>query len=287
MRNILTIDVEDYFHVSAFETVVRCEDWEQFESRVERNTHRILELLETHETKATFFVLGWVAERHPALLRAIHASGHEVASHGYSHRRIYTQTPAQFRQETQRAKHLLEDTIGDAVLGYRAASYSITAKSLWALDILVEAGFVYDSSIFPVWHDLYGIPAAPRFTHVIQTASGALREYPLSTIPLGKWNLPVAGGGYLRLFPYRLTKWAMTHLNQVEKQPAVVYLHPWEVDPQQPRLQAPWRSRLRHYINLGKTTAILEALLRDFRFCTMRALYMQDATRESVPTPQA
>jgi polysaccharide deacetylase family protein (PEP-CTERM system associated) len=224
-----------------------------------------------------------VAERHPALVRAIQASGHEVASHGYSHRRIYTQTQAQFRQETQRSKHLLEDIIGDAVLGYRAASYSITAKSLWALDILVEAGFVYDSSIFPVWHDLYGLPAAPRFTHVIQTTSGVLREYPLSTIPVGKWNLPVAGGGYLRLLPYRLTRWAMTRLNQVENQPAIVYLHPWEVDPEQPRLQAPWRSRFRHYTHLGKMTTILEALLRDFRFCTMRALYAQETTPEPGP----
>jgi polysaccharide deacetylase family protein (PEP-CTERM system associated) len=283
MRNILTIDVEDYFHVSAFETVVRREDWEQFESRVERNTQRILELLETHETKATFFVLGWVAERYPALIRAIQAGGHEVASHGYSHRRIYTQTPAEFRQETQRSKHLLEDILGDAVWGYRAASYSITAKSLWALDILAEAGFVYDSSIFPVWHDLYGMPAAPRFTHVIQTASGALHEYPLSTIPVGKWNLPVAGGGYLRLFPYWLTRWAMTRLNQKEHQPAIVYLHPWEIDPEQPRLQAPWRSRCRHYTNLGKMTTILTALLRDFRFSTMRALYAHETSPASGP----
>ena len=270
MFNALTVDVEDYYQVAAFESVVRFADWERFESRVENNTYRILEILETHKTPATFFVLGWVAERHPQLVRAISAYGHEVASHGYAHQRLYTQTPEQFRTETRRSKCILEDAIGQAILGYRAASYSITAQSLWALAILREEGFVYDSSIFPIHHDLYGIPSAPRFCHVLQGPGyDGLVEFPLSTLRLGSVNLPIAGGGYFRLFPYAFTHWGISRLNEHEHHPAVVYLHPWETDPCQPRIHAGGRARLRHYLNLSRTVARLRRLLQDFRFGTM------------------
>jgi polysaccharide deacetylase family protein (PEP-CTERM system associated) len=270
MLNALTIDVEDYYHVSAFEAVVPVADWDRYESRVEPNTHRLLDLLDAYTTKATFFVLGWVAERHPGLVRTLAARGHEVASHGYAHQRVYTQTPAQFRAETQRAKHLLEDTLGQPIRGYRAASYSITRHSLWALEVLRDAGFVYDSSIFPIRHDLYGIPRYPRFCHRLSAPSAApLVEFPLSTLRVGGTNVPVAGGGYLRLFPYAYTRWGMRYLNRCEGQPAVVYLHPWEIDPAQPRLPAGRLSRFRHYTNLHRMEARVVRLLQDFAFGTM------------------
>lgn len=270
MLNALTIDIEDYYHVSAFESSVRFEDWDRYESRVEKNTHRILDILDEHETKATFFVLGWVAERQPGLVRAIDERGHEVASHGYAHQRIYTQTPEQFHKETQRSKYFLEDTIGQPVIGYRAASYSIITRSLWALDILMEEGFLYDSSIFPIWHDLYGIPNSQRFSYVINNGSGSINEYPLSTVRIGKMNFPVGGGGYLRLLPYSFTRWAINRLNKIEKQPAIIYLHPWELDPQQPKLKGQWLSHFRQYTNLNKTEGILKSLLNDFMLGTMK-----------------
>ena len=270
MLNALTIDVEDYYQVSAFESVVPLADWERYESRVEKNTHRILDLLDAHTTTATFFVLGWVAERHPGLIHTLVARGHEVASHGYAHRRVYTQTPAQFRTETRRSKCLLEDTLGHPIRGYRAASYSITMHSLWALEVLREEGFVYDSSIFPIRHDLYGIPSHPRFCHMIPGQSDApLVEFPLSTLRLGGTNFPIAGGGYLRLFPYAYTRWGLRYLNRREGQPAVVYLHPWELDPEQPRLPAGTLSRFRHYTNLHRMEERFVRLLQDFSFGTM------------------
>jgi polysaccharide deacetylase family protein (PEP-CTERM system associated) len=270
MINALTIDVEDYFQVSAFEAVIRCDEWAGFESRVEQNTLRLLDILDAHNTKATFFTLAWVAERYPRLLREIAARGHEVGSHGYAHRRVYTQTPAQFQQETRLSKRILEDIVGHQVLGYRAASYSITSQSLWALDVLQEAGFVYDSSIFPIRHDLYGIPGYHRFCHVHVMDSGQrLVEFPISTVRVVKANLPVGGGGYFRLFPYSFTRWGIRHLNTTEGQPAVVYLHPWEIDPAQPRIPAGRMSRFRHYLNLDKTASRLARLLQDFQFSTM------------------
>ena len=270
MLNALTIDVEDYYHVSAFEAVVPFADWERYESRVEKNTHRILDLLDAYTTKATFFVLGWVAERHPGLIRTLVARGHEVASHGYAHRRVYTQTPEQFRTETQRSKCLLEDTLGQPIRGYRAASYSITAQSLWALDVLKEEGFVYDSSIFPIRHDLYGIPSHPRFCSLLPGPSSAsLVEFPLSTLRFGGTNFPIAGGGYLRLFPYAYTRWGIRYLNRREGQPAAVYLHPWELDPEQPRLPAGRLSRFRHYTNLHRMEERFVRLLQDFSFGPM------------------
>jgi polysaccharide deacetylase family protein (PEP-CTERM system associated) len=270
MLNALTIDVEDYYHVTGFESVIQRADWDSYESRVERNTMRLLDLLATHHTRGTFFVLGWVAERHPQLVRAIHARGHEVASHGYAHQRIYTQSPAQFRQETQRSIRLLEDIIGDRIHGYRAASYSIMQQSLWALEILREEGFVYDSSVFPIHHDRYGIPEYSRFCRIIDGQEGkGLVEFPLSTVRIGGINIPIAGGGYFRIYPYAFTRWGIRHLNTTEHQPAVVYLHPWEIDPQQPRISAKAFSRFRQYFNLGQTATRLIRLLEDFTFGTM------------------
>jgi polysaccharide deacetylase family protein (PEP-CTERM system associated) len=273
MLNALTIDVEDYYHVSGFESLIRFEHWDRYESRVEQNTHGLLDLLDAYGTKATFFVLGWVAERHPPLVRTIQARGHEVASHGYAHRRIYTQTPEEFRQETRRAIRLLEDATGQRVFGYRAASYSITKASLWALEILQEEGFTYDSSIFPIHHDRYGIPGYQRFCHVLDGRGGhRLLEFPISTLRLAGSNIPIAGGGYFRLFPYAFIHWAIRRINAKEHQPALVYLHPWEIDPGQPRIQANALARFRHYVNLEKTEQRLVRLLQDFTFGTVLAV---------------
>ncbi len=275
MLNALTIDVEDYYHVSAFESVVRYENWERYESRMERNTHRILDILDEYNAKATFFVLGWIAERQPKLIRVIHERKHEVASHGYAHRRIYTQTPDQFRAETRKSKRILEDVIGEPIIGYRAASYSITGKSLWALNILVEEGFRYDSSIFPIRHDFYGLPGHKRFFHILTSNEGGeIAEVPLSTVRIAGINIPVAGGGYLRLFPYAFTRWAIHHLNETEAQPAIVYLHPWEIDPDQPRIQVGWVSRFRHYTNLGRMEIKFRRLLSGFAFDTLRKIFV-------------
>jgi polysaccharide deacetylase family protein (PEP-CTERM system associated) len=268
--NVLTIDVEDYYHVSGFESVVRFEDWDRYESRVERNTHRLLDLLDEYQTKATFFALGWIAERQPQLIRAIDGRSHEVACHGYAHRRIYTQAPEQFRQETRRSKQLIEDAIGRPILGYRAASYSITAQSLWALEILREEGFAYDSSIFPIRHDRYGIPGYRRFCHALNGPEGStLVEFPISTLRLAGVNVPIAGGGYFRLFPYAFIRWGLRRINEKERQPALVYLHPWEIDPAQPRIRARALARFRQYLNLQKTEERLVRLLQDFRFGSM------------------
>lgn len=274
MLNALTVDVEDYFQVSAFESVVRFADWDHYESRVEKNTQRVLDLLDVYQTKGTFFVLGWVAERHAELVRLIHRRGHEVASHGYAHQRVYTQAPEQFRDETRRCKKLLEDLIGAPILGYRAASYSITAQSLWALNILAEEGFRYDSSIFPIRHDLYGIPGHQRFFHQLNGAGrGAIAEVPLSTIRLAGVNFPVAGGGYLRIFPYAVNHLAIGYLNRSESHPAVVYFHPWEIDADQPRLPAGRLSRFRHYTNLGRMETRLRKLLSTFLFGPVHEVY--------------
>jgi polysaccharide deacetylase family protein (PEP-CTERM system associated) len=273
LRNALTIDVEDYFHVSAFAKAIKPEDWEHYESRIERNTHRVLELLDEHRCKATFFVLGWVAERFPQLPREIAERGHEVACHGYTHQLIYDQTPEIFRQDTLRAKTLLEDIVQTPVRGYRAASFSITNRSEWALDILAETGFRYDSSVFPTRHDRYGLPGANAVPHRIATHSGQdLIEFPLSTVCLFGYRLPVAGGGYFRLYPYVLTRAAFRRINHKKQQPFVFYLHPWEIDPDQPRLNGTALSRFRHYNNLARCETRLVRLLDDFRFGTMQSV---------------
>ena len=266
--NAMTIDVEDYFHVSVFDGLVPRHTWDALESRVCANTERLLRILDDSGTRATFFVLGWVAERYPSLVRDIFAQGHEIASHGYEHRLVYDLTPQAFRDDIRRSKHLLESAIGGPVIGYRAPSYSVTPRSLWALDILIEEGFRYDASIFPIHHDRYGIPISPRHPYVVQRA-GALMEAPASTVRWGPFNLPIGGGGYFRILPYAWTRWGINRLNTRERAPAIFYLHPWEIDPEQPRLQASALGRFRHYRNLGKTEHRLRALLRDFAFSTM------------------
>jgi polysaccharide deacetylase family protein (PEP-CTERM system associated) len=269
IENALTIDVEDYFQVAALAEAVKREDWHSMEYRVEANTQRILSLLDQHNAKATFFTLGWVAEKSPELVRTIQKEGHEVASHGYSHQLIYKQTPEVFRDETRRSKAILEDITGEPITGYRAASYSITNDSRWALDILAEEGFVWDSSIFPVRHDRYGMPGTPRWPHTLTTDKGyKLAEFPLSTLKLPGYTLPIAGGGYFRLFPYWFSQWGLGSINR-QGQPFVFYLHPWEVDPGQPRLDVKWFSRFRHYNNLDVCEARLSKLLGHFSFTTM------------------
>jgi polysaccharide deacetylase family protein (PEP-CTERM system associated) len=275
--NAMTVDVEDYFHVSAFEQVIDRSEWEGCERRVSRNTRRLLDLFDAHGVKATFFVLGWVAEREPELVREIDRRGHEVACHGYSHRLIYRQQPAEFAAETAKAKALLEDIVGKPMLGYRAASYSITQESLWALDTLTELGFAYDSSIFPVAHDRYGMPGSPRLPYVLQAPSGReIVEFPLTTLELARWRLPIAGGGYFRLYPFALTRMGLGHIS-ARGEPIIFYLHPWEIDPGQPRVQASWLSRFRHYNNLHKCESRLVALLGQFRWGTVESVLTQDA----------
>jgi polysaccharide deacetylase family protein (PEP-CTERM system associated) len=366
MLNALTIDVEDYFQVQAFANVIPYEDWKNYESRVERNTHRILDLLSnsinpnnpTNSTnlsnssnpnpiRATFFILGWIAERCPGLVREIRAQGHEIACHGYAHQLIYGQSPETFREDIKKAKAIIEDITGEAVIGYRAPSYSITGDSLWAFEVLMEEGFRYDSSVFPIRHDFYGLPQAPRFPFTVflngkgtpvfspletmnieprnlnasSSPSNAgnpenftptnprnqtnqtnqkdqinqinqtnqtdktdptnpinpinpprsLIEVPLSTVRLGTMNLPLAGGGYFRLFPYAMTAKGLKRINDQEQKPFVFYLHPWELDPQQPRISgATAKSRFRHYLNLNKTESRFRNLLRDFNFAPVR-----------------
>lgn len=269
--NALTVDVEDYFHVSALAPSIERSTWASRESRVVSNTVRLLELFNEFGAKGTFFVLGWVAERYPQLVKDIAACGHEVACHGLSHRLVYEQSPEEFREETLRSKNLLEDITGTAVLGYRAASYSIVRESQWALDILVELAFRYDSSIFPVAHDRYGIPGAERAPHRLSTPSGnVIVEWPLSTALLAGFRVPVSGGGYFRLLPYWVTRWGLASINRRERLPFVFYLHPWEIDPGQPRVSASWLSRFRHYTNLEKCEERLRRLLGEFRFGTAR-----------------
>jgi polysaccharide deacetylase family protein (PEP-CTERM system associated) len=273
MKNAFTVDVEDYFQVEGFAGAIDRNSWERFRTRVGASTSTLLELLAKRGVHATFFVLGWVARKHPEIVRQISAAGHEIASHGMSHRLIYTQTPAEFQRETHDAKALLEDLAQRPVEGYRAATYSITRRSLWALDILCEEGFRYDSSIFPMRHDRYGIPDAQPRPHVLTTPGGGrLVEFPISVLRYHGAKVPVAGGGYFRLFPYGFTRWALRRLNE-QQQEFVFYVHPWEVDPEQPRVNgAGALSRFRHYLNLGRCAERLGRLLEDFEFDTMRAV---------------
>ncbi|KJS03134.1 MAG: polysaccharide deacetylase [Desulfobulbaceae bacterium BRH_c16a] len=279
IRNCLTIDVEDYFQVNAFAAHVHQNQWQSFPLRVDKNTHRILDILDGYSIKATFFVLGWVAERLPSLVREIHHRGHEIACHGYWHELIYAIGPEKFREDIRRSKTLLENQIGEQVNGYRAPSYSITNQSLWALNILVEEGFTYDSSIFPILHDTYGIPDAKRFPHTIETDAGPLAEFPLTTVSLNlgwkKIHLPIAGGGYLRLLPADVIRSGITRINTRDRQPAVLYFHPWEIDPDQPRIKAGMKSRFRHYLNLRGTESKLMDLFEKFDFAPMKDVFSQ------------
>ncbi len=268
--NAMTIDVEDYFQVSAFEGVVPRSDWERFESRVCANTERLLDILDRADTRATFFVLGWVAERFPGLVRRIHDRGHELASHGHAHRLIYATTPDEFRADVRRSKAALEAAAGVRIGGYRAPSFSITRKSMWALDVLAEEGYTFDASIYPIHHDRYGIPDWSRHIQQLQRATGVLWELPGSTIRWAGMNLPIGGGGYFRLLPYGWTSRGIRRLNGVEGKPAIFYLHPWEIDPGQPRIRVGALSGFRHYRNLDQTEARLARLLREFRFGPIR-----------------
>ena len=263
--NALSIDVEDYFHVEAFAKQISPRDWHAFTPRVEKNIESVLEILSRRQTSATFFVLGWVAERFPHLVRNISDAGHEIGCHGYAHQHMRRQTPETFRQDIQRAKQCLTDQTQQPLKCYRAPSFSIIKTTLWALDILAEEGFEIDSSIFPVRHDLYGMPDADRFPHW----RNRIFEFPLTTIRWLNNNFGVGGGGYLRLLPYRFTRWAIREINQVELQPAIVYFHPWEIDPEQPRIAVPLRSRLRHYTNLSGMRRKIDRILQDFHFSTV------------------
>jgi polysaccharide deacetylase family protein (PEP-CTERM system associated) len=282
MLNALSIDVEDYYQVSGFESKVRFEEWPSHESRVIGNTWRLLELLGFHQVKATFFVLGWIAERYPQVVQAIHQEGHEVASHGYRHRLLYTMTREEFREDVKRTKTILENLTGEPVIGYRAPSFSIVQDNLWCLDVLKDLGFEYDSSLFPIAHDRYGIAGGSRLPyHHALPGGGRILEFPPSTIRLLGQNVPVAGGGYFRLFPYRFIRWAIQCLNQQEGAPAIIYLHPWEIDPAQPRINGSLLNRFRHYVNLDKTEPRLRQLLNDFQFVPIRTLASKMAPCET------
>lgn len=274
MKHAITVDVEDYFQVSAFAPNIRFEEWPNWPMRVERNTNALLELFDQKNVKGTFFILGWVAERCPELIRAIAKQGHEIASHGMTHQLVYSQSPEVFKRETIDSKKLIEDIVGRQVKGYRAASYSVTPKSLWALEILIDAGFEYDSSIFPVHHDRYGMPGAPLNIHTAQThGQKEITEFPLTSANFMGRRLPVAGGGYFRIYPYFFTKLMLARAAQEVNQPFIFYLHPWEVDPGQPRVPGASKlSRFRHYTNLKRCMPRLSQLLDDFSFTTVESV---------------
>ncbi len=278
IKNGLSVDVEDYFHPEAVAAYTGRQGWDAMESRVVANTQRVLDLLCEHKTHATFFVLGWVAERFPKLVREIYGRGHEIGCHSYWHRLVYTLTPGEFREDTCRAKDAIESATGEKVQGYRAPSFSVTRNSLWALEILAELGFTYDSSIFPVHHDLYGIPSHPRFSCRYEGSGvGQLVEFPMSTLRLANMNVPFGGGAYLRILPTAYTRRAFRAVNQGEKRPAIVYFHPWEIDPEQPRLKLPLKSRLRHYTNLRGMKKRVTTLLESYEFVPLRELLAQES----------
>lgn len=284
MKHAMTIDVEDYFQVSAFAPNIKFEEWPDWPLRVERNTNTILELFEEKNTKGTFFILGWVAERCPDLIRKIADAGHEIASHGMTHQLVYNQSPITFKEETIRSKKLIEDIIGKEVKGYRAASYSVTPRSLWALEILIDAGFSYDSSIFPVHHDRYGMPGAPLNIHTAQTVdTKQIVEFPLTSASFMGRRLPVAGGGYFRIYPYTFSRIMLKRAAKEIDQPFIFYLHPWEVDPDQPRIPgASALSRFRHYTNLSRCLPRLSKLMDDFEFTTVEAVITEQQCKQTL-----
>ena len=270
--NAMTVDVEDYFQVSAFEGQVDRNDWYNYPCRVPDNVSRILQLFSDASVRATFFTLGWIAERFPQTIREIVAQGHELGSHGFDHTRVVNQTPSEFRSDVERTKKLLEDTAGTAVHGYRAASYSIGADNLWALGVLGECGYRYSSSIYPIRHDLYGMPDAPRFAFTFNRHG--ILEVPVTTVSLLGCKIPCGGGGYFRLFPYAFSRWAIRRVNLRDRQPSVFYFHPWELDPEQPRFPGtPLKTRFRHYLNLHRMRSRLQRLLQDFRWGRMDEIF--------------
>ncbi|HOX90188.1 MAG TPA: DUF3473 domain-containing protein [Burkholderiaceae bacterium] len=272
--NALSIDVEDWFQVSAFAPHIDRADWDRLPCRVERNVDRLLELLAGSEARATFFTLGWIAERYPQLVRRIHAAGHEVASHGYGHLRASEQTREQFRNDIRSARALLEDQAGAPVRGYRAPSFSIGRDNLWAFDELAEAGYRYSSSVYPVAHDHYGMPEAPRFPWQVREG---LTEIPVTTARMAGRNWPAGGGGYFRLAPYAVSRWAIARVNREDRRPAIFYMHPWEIDPGQPRMNGVgFKTRFRHYLNLERTERRLGRLLDDFRWGRVDQVFAGD-----------
>ena len=288
ITNALTIDVEDYFQVSAFAPHIERSEWGSCECRVERNVERILAMLERGNTQATFFTLGWIAERYPALVRRIVEGGHELASHGYGHERVSDLSEAAFFNDIHSAKSLLEDIAGVRVQGYRAPSFSIGSNNLWALDTLQRAGYRYSSSIYPIKHDHYGMPGAPRFAHQVRDG---LLEVPLTTLRMFNRNLPSSGGGFFRLLPYELSRWMIQQVNLRDAEPAIFYVHPWEIDAEQPRIPSlGLKTRFRHYVNIGRTEQRLSRLLQDFRWGRMDRIFLQEskslalAGQNSVPT---
>jgi polysaccharide deacetylase family protein (PEP-CTERM system associated) len=273
--NALTVDVEDYFQVSALAPHIERQSWETMECRVERNIHRLLDLFDARGSRATFFTLGWIAQRYPALVREIVARGHELASHGSAHLRASEQSREAFHADVADARARLEDTGGVAVRGYRAPSFSIGHANLWAFDVLARTGYAYSSSIYPVRHDHYGMPDAPRFAH--RRDSGIL-ELPITTTRLLARNFPAGGGGFFRLLPYGASRWAIGRVNRVDRQPAIFYFHPWEIDPQQPRVAGvSAKTRFRHYLNLDRTESRLNRLLADFRWDRIDRVFEIDA----------
>lgn len=279
ITNALTIDVEDYFQVSAFAPYIERSEWDSRECRVERNVHRILDMLAARGTKATFFTLGWIAERYPHLVHRMVEEGHEIASHGYGHERASDLDEARFYDDIHRSKAILEDLSGAPVRGYRAPSFSIGTGNLWAFDCLERAGYQYSSSIYPIKHDHYGMPDAPRFAHQVR---GGLLEVPVTTVRLMERNLPSSGGGYFRLLPYPVSRWLLRQVNGTDREAAVFYFHPWEIDPGQPRVQGISRkARFRHYVNIDRMESRLQQLLRDFRWGRMDDIFLgQSASRQ-------
>lgn len=272
LRNAMSVDVEDWFQVQAFAGVIPRSSWDTIPRRVEANTDRILAQFDHTGTIATFFTLGWIAERHPAMVRRIVDAGHELASHGYDHRLAHSFTPEAFAQDVGRAKRILEDVSGTPVIGYRAPTFSIGPRNPWAFDMLEREGYRYSSSVFPIRHDLYGVPDAPRVPY--RPGAGAIWEFPMTTVRLGSRNLPCAGGGYFRLFPYTLFRAGLRRLNRAEQRPGIFYFHPWEVDPDQPRVpEASIMSRFRHTVNLGRMSARLDTLLSDFAWDRMDRVF--------------
>lgn len=283
MLNAFTVDVEDYFQVSAFEKNIERDDWEDYPHHVVDNTHRLLDLMAEKEVLGTFFVLGWVADKYPALVRRIADAGHEIASHSYWHRLVYELTPDEFRADLRRSKQVLEDASGQSVSAYRAPSFSITQKSIWALDVLCEEGFTVDSSIFPIVHDRYGMPNAEVGIHRLETKSGSLIEFPPSVSKMVGFNLPISGGGYFRVYPYPFAAHCLRRVNTAANRPFMFYIHPWEIDPDQMRMPfAKGMTKFRHYCNLATTHGKLSKLLSEFRFGRMSDVLASQTSLESL-----
>jgi len=274
ITNAMTVDVEDFFQVSAFESYISRDDWDTQQCRVEKNTDRVLSIFEQHGSKATFFTMGWVAEHYPELIRRIVDNGHELAAHSYWHKRASSQSHQEFREDSLRTKSLLEDISGVEVKGYRAPSYSIGRDNLWALDVLQELGYQYSSSIYPIEHDHYGMREAPRFSFYPNGDEGLL-EVPVSTVEMRGKRFPCGGGGYFRLFPYALSRWAIQRVNQHDNQPSIFYFHPWEIDPEQPRVEGiSSKTRFRHYLNLSRMENRLQRLMADFSWGRMDEIFL-------------